>query len=283
MAPPLTTRRSRGDARASDAGRDRMETSMDGQYAQYPSLREKVVLVTGGGSGIGASIVEHFCAQRATVAFVDIDETESLALCRHLAGRGDPAPRFEHCDLRDVAALQDVIRRVAADAGPITALVNNAGNDDRHATMAVTPDYWNDRIAVNLRHQFFAAQAVHPQMKAAGGGAIVNSGSISWMNSEGGYNAYTTAKAAVHGMTRGLARDWGPDRIRVNTVVPGWVMTQRQIDLWLDADGERQLFENQCLKEKLYPPDIARMVLWLCADDSRMCTAQNFVVDAGWT
>jgi len=147
----------------------------------------------------------------------------------------------------------------------------------------VTPEYWDDRIAVNLRHQFFAAQAAYPQMKAAGGGSIVNFGSISWMNGEGNFNAYTTSKAAVHGMTRGLARDWGGDRIRVNTVVPGWVMTERQIKLWLGADGERQIFENQCLKDKLYPPDIARMVLWLAADDSRMCTAQNFIVDAGWT
>ena len=256
---------------------------MNEPFAQYPSLRDKVVMVTGGGSGIGAAVVEHFCAQRANVAFVDIDDAASRAVCKRIADAGHSAPRFIHCDLRDVAALQDAIRRAGEDAGPITALVNNAANDDRHQTMEVTLEYWNDRIAVNLRHQFFAAQAVYPQMKAAGGGAIVNFGSISWMNAEGGYNAYTTSKAAVHGMTRGLARDWGVDRIRVNTVVPGWVMTQRQIDLWLDADGERQLFENQCLKEKLYPPDIARMVLWLAADDSRMCTAQNFVVDAGWT
>jgi D-xylose 1-dehydrogenase len=265
------------------AGLKPREIGMDGRFAQYPSLRDKVVLVTGGGSGIGASIVEHFCAQRASVAFVDVDDAASRALCTRIADAGERAPLFIHCDLRDVAALQEAIRRVGAQIGPITALVNNAANDDRHRTMEVTLDYWNDRIAVNLRHQFFAAQAVHPQMKAAGGGAIVNFGSISWMNAEGGYNAYTTSKAAVHGMTRGLARDWGLDRIRVNTVVPGWVMTQRQIDLWLDADGERQLFENQCLKEKLYPPDIARMVLWLAADDSRLCTAQNFVVDAGWT
>jgi NAD(P)-dependent dehydrogenase (short-subunit alcohol dehydrogenase family) len=256
---------------------------MDERFARYPSLADKVVFVTGGGSGIGAGIVEHFCAQRASVVFVDIDDAASMALCARIGEVGSRAPRYVHCDLRDVALLQAIIERVGAEEGPVTALVNNAANDDRHRTADVTLDYWNDRIAVNLRHQFFAAQAVHPQMQRAGGGSIVNFGSISWMNSEGGYNAYTTAKAAVHGMTRGLARDWGADRIRVNTVVPGWVMTQRQIDLWLDADGERQLFENQCLKEKLYPPDIARMVLWLAADDSRLCTAQNFVVDAGWT
>jgi NAD(P)-dependent dehydrogenase (short-subunit alcohol dehydrogenase family) len=252
-------------------------------FASYPSLRDKVVFVTGGGSGIGASIVEHFCEQRSIVTFVDIDDAASETLCAMIGESGARAPRFVHCDLRDVAALQTIVARVGTQSGPITALVNNAANDDRHDSLDVTLDYWNDRIAVNLRHQFFAAQAVYPQMKAAGFGSIVNFGSISWMNSEGGYNAYTTAKAAVHGMTRGLARDWGADRIRVNTVVPGWVMTQRQIDLWFDAASEGRLYASQCLKDKLYPPDIARMVLWLAADDSRMCTAQNFIVDAGWT
>jgi D-xylose 1-dehydrogenase len=261
----------------------RNSDAMNDRFARYDSLVDKVVFVTGGGSGIGASIVEHFCEQRSHVTFVDIDDAVSGALCARIGDAGMRAPRYVRCDLRDVAALQAIVKRVGEDAGPITALVNNAGNDDRHKALDVTLDYWNDRIAVNLRHQFFAAQAVYPQMKAAGAGSIVNFGSISWMNSEGGYNAYTTSKAAVHGMTRGLARDWGVDRIRVNTVVPGWVMTQRQIDRWLDADGERQLLENQCLKEKLYPPDISRMVIWLAADDSRMCTAQNFIVDGGWT
>ena len=256
---------------------------MSERFAHYPSLADKVTFVTGGGSGIGASIVEHFCAQRGRVAFVDIDDASSAALCKRIEATGVPAPRFHHCDLVDVAALQAIIRRVGDEVGPIATLVNNAANDDRHKATEVTLDYWNERMAVNLRHQFFAAQAVYSTMKKAGGGSIVNFGSISWMNSEGGYNAYTTAKAAVHGMTRGLARDWGIDHIRVNTVVPGWVMTERQVKLWLNADGERQLAENQCLKEKLYPPDIARMVLWLAADDSRMCTAQNFIVDAGWT
>ena len=203
---------------------------MSGQFAQYPSLADKAVFVTGGGSGIGASVVEHFCAQRARVAFVDIDEPASTALCARIRDAGMLAPTFIACDLRDIAALQAIVKRVGDDSGSITVLVNNAANDDRHKATDVTLDYWNDRIAVNLRHQFFAAQAVYPQMKAAGGGSIVNFGSISWMNSEGNYNAYTTSKAAVHGMTRGLARDWGVDHIRVNTVVPGWVMTQRQMD-----------------------------------------------------
>ena len=193
---------------------------MSGRFAQYPSLADKGVFVTGGGSGIGASIVEHFCAQGARVTFVDINEPASTALCARIRDAAMRPPTFIACDLRDVAALQAIVKRVGDHSGPITALVNNAANDDRHKATDVTLDYWNDRIAVNLRHQFFAAQAVHPQMKAAGGGSIVNFGSISWMNSEGNYNAYTTSKAGVHGMTRGLARDWGIDHIRVNTVVP---------------------------------------------------------------
>jgi D-xylose 1-dehydrogenase len=253
------------------------------QYAIYPSLRDRVVFITGGGSGIGASIVEHFCAQGARVAFVDIAQDASRALCDRIAAAGHPRPLFMPVDLREIETLRDAIVCAARELGPIRALVNNAGNDDRHKPLDVTVPYWDDRIAVNLRHQFFAAQAVIPQMKAAGGGSIVNFGSISWMNAEGNYPAYTASKAAVHGLTRGLARDFGPDNIRVNTVVPGWIMTERQVALWLDADGERQIQENQCLKRKLYPPDIARMVLFLAADDSENCTAQNFVVDAGWT
>lgn len=252
-------------------------------FASYRSLEGRPVFVTGGGSGIGESIVEHFCAQRSRVTFVDVAKDASEALVARIAASGAPAPRFVHADLRDVAALQQAIAGARAAHGPLRVLVNNAANDDRHKVEDVTPAYWDDRMAVNLRHQFFAAQAAIPQMQEAGGGSIVNFGSISWMNAEGGYPAYTAAKAAVHGLTRGLARDFGRDRIRVNTVVPGWVMTERQIRLWLGPDGERQIQENQCLKDKLYPPDIARMVLWLAADDSRMCTAQNFVVDAGWS
>ncbi|MBL8698519.1 MAG: SDR family oxidoreductase [Alphaproteobacteria bacterium] len=253
------------------------------ERAVYPSLKGRTVFITGGGSGIGASIVEHFCEQQCRVVFVDIAVEPSRGLVESIASTGAPAPRFVECDLRDIARLQGIVTRTGEELGPIRVLVNNAGNDDRHHFAKVTPEYWDDRIAVNLRHQFFTAQAVHPQMKAAGGGSIINFGSISWMNAEGGYAAYTASKAAVHGLTRSLARDFGPDRIRANTVVPGWVMTERQIKLWLDDDGERQIRELQCLKEKVYPPDIARMVLWLAADDSRLCTAQNFVVDAGWT
>ena len=252
-------------------------------FASYPSLAGRVVLITGGGSGIGASIVRHFCAQGARVAFVDIATAASIALRDEIGAGAGAAPLFIEADLRDIAALRQAVSRVEGELGPIRALVNNAARDDRHDWREVTPEYWNAVLDVNLRHQFFALQAVVPAMATAGGGSIVNFGSISWMNAEGGYPAYTAAKAAVHGLTRGLARDFGPDRIRVNTVVPGWVMTERQIRLWLGADGERQIQENQCLKDKLHAPDIARMVLWLAADDSRMCTAQNFVVDAGWS
>ena len=253
------------------------------QSARYPDLRDMPVFVTGGGSGIGESVVEHFCDQGAQVTFVDVAAAPSEALVARVAASGARPPRFLSCDLRDIDALRAAIADAASATGPIRTLVNNAGNDDRHRFDTVTVEYWDERMANNLRHQFFAAQAVHPMMKQAGGGSIVNFGSISWMAGEGGYPAYTTAKAAVGGLTKTLARDFGADRIRVNTVVPGWVMTRRQVELWLDDAGERQIRERQCLPDKLMPADLARMVLFLASDDSRMCTGQNFVVDAGWT
>ena len=192
------------------------------------------------------------------------------------------SPAFIRCDLRDVEALQAAVAKIMAVDGDIAVLVNNAANDDRHRIEDVTAAYWDDRIAVNLRHQFFAAQAVIPGMRRRGGGSIINFGSMTWHASEGGYPAYATCKAAVEGLTRSLARDLGPDRIRVNTIIPGWVMTERQMRLWLDAEGEAEIARRQCLKDKLQPDDVARMALFLAADDSRMCTAQNFIVDAGW-
>jgi NAD(P)-dependent dehydrogenase (short-subunit alcohol dehydrogenase family) len=251
-------------------------------YATYPSLRDKVVLVTGGGSGIGASIVEHFCAQGSRVAFLDIDRTASDRLVDAVAGRGHPAPLFLPCDLRDIAALRMAVAEAERRLGPVRVLVNNAANDDRHALDRVTPEYWDERFAVNLRHQFFAAQAVYPGMAAAGGGAIVNLGSTSWMAGQGGMPGYTTAKSAVAGLTRGLARDLGPHGIRVTCVVPGWIMTERQIALWLTAEAEANLIKRQCLKRKLVPEDIARAVLFLAADDSAACTGQSYIVDGGW-
>jgi len=250
--------------------------------AVYPSLKDRVVFITGGGSGIGASLVEHFCLQHARVTFVDIAEAASTALVAGIAAKGHPVPDFIHCDLRNIEALRAAITATKHRYGPIRALVNNAGNDDRHATEDVTIEYWEERMAVNVRHQFFAAQAVRPQMREAGGGSIINFGSITWMVGDGDCPAYVTSKAAITGMTRALAREFGPERIRVNCMLPGWVLTERQIKLWLDADGERQINDRQCLKDKLYPPDIARMALFLAADDSRMCTSQNFIVDGGW-
>jgi D-xylose 1-dehydrogenase len=250
--------------------------------AIYPSLEDRVVFITGGGSGIGASLVEHFCAQHAQVTFVDIAEAPSRALVAAIAAKGHPAPDFIRCDLRDIEELRAAITATKDKHGPIRALINNAGNDDRHATEDVTVAYWDERMAVNVRHQFFAAQAVRPQMRDAGGGSIVNFGSITWMVGDGDCPGYVTSKAAITGMTRALAREFGPERIRVNCMLPGWVLTERQIKLWLNAEGERQINDRQCLKDKLYPPDIARMVMFLAADDSRMCSSQNFIVDGGW-
>ena len=250
--------------------------------ASYPSLQSRVAFVTGGGSGIGASIVEHLCAQRARVAFVDIERASSEALVKTIEGRGHPAPSFIPCDLRDVAALQAAVADTRSQLGPIRVLVNNAANDERHPLDTVTPQYWDDRFAVNLRHQFFAAQAVAPDMAAAGGGSIVNFGSTSWMVGQGGMPAYLTAKSAVAGLTRALARDLGPMGIRVNCIVPGWIMTERQITRWLTPEGEAELLRRQCLKRKLLPEDIARVVLFFAADDSGACTNQSYVVDGGW-
>jgi NAD(P)-dependent dehydrogenase (short-subunit alcohol dehydrogenase family) len=251
-------------------------------YASYPSLKDRVVLVTGGGSGIGASIVEHFCAQRARVAFVDIERAASEALVAAIAARGQPAPVFLPCDLRDIAALQAAVAEARRRLGPVRVLVNNAAHDERHTIERVTPEYWDDRMAVNLRHQFFAAQAVAPDMAAAGGGSIVNLGSTSWVVGQGGMPAYLTAKSAVAGLTRALARDLGPQNIRVNCILPGWIMTERQVRLWLTPEGEAELLRRQCLKRKLLPEDVARVVLFFAADDSGACTSQSYIVDGGW-
>lgn len=252
------------------------------RYASYPSLEDRVVFVTGGGSGIGASVVEHLCAQRARVAFVDIQREAAEALVARIVARGLAAPSFIACDLRDIAALRAAVAQAEARLGAVRVLVNNAAHDERHAIEAVTPEYWDDRFAVNLRHQFFAAQAVLPGMAAAGGGSIINFGSTSWLVGQGGMPAYLSAKAAVAGLTRALARDLGPRNIRVNSIVPGWIMTERQITLWLTPEGEQELMRRQCLKRKLVPEDIARVVLFLAADDSDACTNQSYVVDGGW-
>jgi len=251
-------------------------------YANYPSLVDRVVFVTGGATGIGASLVEQFVLQGSKVAFNDVNADAGRALAAALSANARHAPRFIVADLTDIAALRAAIGEARALFGPITVLVNNAANDMRHSIESVTPESWDAGIAVNLKHQFFAAQEVVADMKAAGGGSIVNFGSVSWMLKQGGMPVYTTAKSAIQGLTRSLARDLGPFDIRVNTVVPGWVMTERQKTLWLTDAGRADIARGQCLQHELLPEHLARMVLFLAADDSAMCTAQNFVVDGGW-
>lgn len=250
--------------------------------AIYPSLKDRAVFVTGGGGGIGASVVTHFAAQGSKVVFVDIDQANGERVVAEAQAAGQTAPHFIQCDLRDIEALRAAITEGAAKAGPFTVLVNNAAHDERHDTLDVTVDYWEDRMQVNLRHQFFAAQTVIPMMRDAGGGSIINFGSSSWHKGQGGMPAYVTAKAGIEALTRSLARDFGRDNIRANCVIPGWIMTERQVSKWLTPEGEADLMKMQCLKQKLVPDDVARMVLWLAADDSRMVSARNFFVDAGW-
>ncbi len=250
--------------------------------AIYPSLKDRVVLITGGAGGIGEAIVERFCRQQARVGFVDYDRQGAEALVERLVRAGLPEPAFEHCDLRDIDALRAAIASIAGKLGPITVLINNAAHDERHSIESVTPEYWDDRMAVNLRHQFFAVQAVWKGMAEAGGGAIVNLGSVTWMVGQGGMPGYSAAKSAVVGLTRSLARDLGPHNIRVNSVLPGWIMTKRQVEKWLTPEGEADLMRNQCLKRKLVPDDVARVVLFFASDEASACTNQNYIVDGGW-
>jgi NAD(P)-dependent dehydrogenase (short-subunit alcohol dehydrogenase family) len=250
--------------------------------ASFPSLQGRRVFVTGGGSGIGAAMVEAFAAQGAHVAFVDIAAEASAALAARIDSRGQRAPWWRACDVRDVAALQQAIADATEALGDFHALVNNVASDDRHTLESVTPEYWDDRMAINERPAFFAIQAVVPGMKRLGQGAIVNLGSTGWQSKGSEYPCYAIAKSSVNGLTRGLAKSLGAFRIRVNTVSPGWVMTERQVSKWLTPAGEQDIARNQCLPDKLHGEDIARMVLFLAADDGRMCTAQEFKVDAGW-
>ncbi len=245
--------------------------------AVYPSLHGKRVAVTGGGSGIGAAIVGAFARQGAQVFFLDIAAEESRELERSLSNAAFP-PRFIRCDLRDVPA----VHRTFAEIGPVQVLVNNAANDDRHSFEDVDAEYWDDRLAVNLRHLFFCAQAVTPGMKAAGGGAIINFGSVSWHLALSGLSVYQTAKAGIEGMTRALARELGEYGIRVTCVVPGGVRTPRQMRLWHTPDEEARILAQQCLKARVEPEDVASLVLFLASDDARMCTAHEYFVDAGW-
>lgn len=255
------------------------------RFARYPSVQGRVVFISGGATGIGECLVEQFVAQGARVGFVDIAVEAGQALVARLAGaRPAPAtpPLFLPCDITDVAALRQAIAQVSQALGPITVLLNNAANDQRHKIAEVTPEFWDQAVAVNMRHAFFAAQAVVSDMAAAGGGSIINFGSVSWMLRQGDLAAYASCKAAMQGLSRTLARDLGPQRIRVNTLVPGWTMTDKQRRLWVTADTEQEIRRNQCLGDPVLPEHIAHMALFLAADDSAMCTAQTFVVDGGW-
>lgn len=249
--------------------------------AIYPSLKGRTVLVTGGGSGIGEAIVEHFAAQGSKVGVLDIKEKESRALAKRL-GRKRQTVHFEPCDLTDIGALKKAIGRVRKALGPITILVNNAAHDERHTLGQVTPDYFDERINVNLKHQFFAIQAVVPDMKKAKNGSIVNMGSTSWMVAFGGLPVYTAAKAGVLGMTRGLAHELGKHNIRINHFAPGWIMTERQKELWVTPDAIKKLMDDQCLQRTLEPADMARAILFLASDESSAATNQTFVFDGGW-
>jgi len=251
-------------------------------YAIYPSLTDKVVVITGGGTGIGAAMVEAFAAQGARVFFLDIADAPSQALAESLQGARH-APVFRHCDLRDIAQLQARFAEIPELAGgPVQVLVNNAARDDRHEIADVSPEYWDERMAVNLRHHFFCAQAVAEGMRKLGTGSIINLGSISWHLATPKLASYMTAKAAIEGLTRGLARDLGEFGIRVNCVIPGAVRTPRQMALWQSAESEAELVGQQCLHERVDPEHVARMVLFLASDDASRCTGRDYFVDAGW-
>jgi NAD(P)-dependent dehydrogenase (short-subunit alcohol dehydrogenase family) len=251
------------------------------QFARYPGLQGVSVFVSGGATGVGEAIVRAYAAEGAKVGFVDLAEKEGEALADELNADGANVS-FRRCDITDTDAYRAAISSLEAENGPVQVLLNNAANDTRHDWRDVTPEYFDSRIAVNLRHAFFAIQAVAPGMIAAGKGAIVNFGSVGWMMANGGYPSYAASKAAVHGMTRSFARDLGKHGIRVNTLVPGWVMTSRQLELWVDDAANEQIDKNQCMAGRVLPEDIARMALFLGSDDAKMCSAQNFIVDGGW-
>ena len=250
--------------------------------ARYPSLRDLAVLITGGATGIGAAMVEQFAVQESRVAFLDVDETGAAKLIEAIAPRVTRPPIFLRCDLTDIAALRIAVKDVESRLGPIRVLVNNGANDDRHSFAEVTPEYWDQRMDVNLRHHFFAAQAVAPGMTHAGGGSIINMSSIAWMIPSTGLPAYVTAKAGIVGLTRTLAKELGPANIRVNAVSPGAIMTERQRQLWMTAEYFAEIMQRQSLKRELLPEDVARLVLFLASDDSSGITGQNFVIDGGW-
>jgi NAD(P)-dependent dehydrogenase (short-subunit alcohol dehydrogenase family) len=250
-------------------------------FAHYPSLRGVVVLVTGGATGIGAAMVEQFAMQGAQVALLDVADESAKKLISGL-DKCNHEPFFVSCDLTDIPDLRSAVAKIHEQLGAVRVLVNNAANDDRHKFGNVTPEYWDERMAVNLRHQFFATQAVAPGMAAAGGGSIINMSSISWMIPGTGLPAYITAKAGIVGLTRTLSRELGPTNIRVNCVSPGAIMTDRQRRLWVTPEYLAEVMRNQALKRELLPDDVARLILFLASEDSSAITGQNFIIDGGW-
>jgi D-xylose 1-dehydrogenase len=252
------------------------------RFAVYPSLRDQVAFVSGGATGLGAEFVAQLAAQGVRVAFVDLEDDAAHALAEQVAGRGHPSPLYQHCDVRDIAALQAAVAATGERLGPVTVLVNNAANDERHSVDSLSVAEWDDRLNVNLRHHFFATQAAAPMMRAAGRGSVINLGSISAHIDLTNLPVYITAKAGIEGLTRTLARELGPDGIRVNCLMPGWIMTQRQLTQWVTPEAEASIARNQCLPQKIFPADVARLVLWLAAEDSRACTAQMWIADGGW-
>lgn len=251
--------------------------------ARYPDLSGRPVFITGGATGIGAATVAAFARQGARVAFIDVAAPAAEALARRLADEGHVRPWWRAVDVKDIAALQRAIADAATELGDFGVLVNNVASDDRHALADLTPDYFDERMAVNQRPALFAVQSVAPGMRRRGGGSVINFGSIGWQTKNPDYPCYAIAKSSVNGLTRGLAASLGQDRIRVNTLTPGWVMTERQVRLWVDAAGEQAIARNQCLPDKLLPHHVASMALFLASDASAMVTAQEFVVDGGWT
>jgi D-xylose 1-dehydrogenase len=251
-------------------------------YGSYPSLRDRVVVVTGGASGIGEKIVEQFARQGAKVAFLDIQSDTGSQLAQRISDDGHPAPEFLHCDLTDIDTLQKCMQAIIAKFGTVDVLINNAANDARHVTEEVTPEYWDRTIAVNLKHQFFASQAVIPAMKKARRGSIINMSSISWMIPAVGFSVYITAKAAIIGLTRTMAHEFGANNIRVNCVLPGAIMTDRQTTLWYTEEFKAEILSRQALKRMIMPEEVARLLLFLAADDSCAITNQSYVIDGGW-
>ncbi len=254
----------------------------DAEYASYPSLADRTVLITGGADGIGAGMVEEFAKQGSRVAFLDINAEKGAAtVARCEALKPEHVPVFHEVDLVDIEATQAAIAAVISEFGSVQVLVNNAASDDRHTWEDVTTDYWDNRLNTNLRHFFFAIQAVAPQMIDSESGSIVNIGSSSYMMQEDFFPGYAVAKSGVEGITRTMARTFGPHGVRVNTVLPGWVATERQLELWWSPEGEAGTLNDQAIKRRIYPREFAQMVLFLAADDGAACTAQQFLVDGG--